>query len=125
MGPAFPLPVSVSVSVGVPCADSPLAIIADAASQLGRPSALIIPCATSTLKPWRQQTNQKRRTSSNISRTSAFSQLKPGCEESKRCRYHCPHDPSDSRSRVHAGPPKTLFQSLGGWVPSSPLPSRI
>src|SRR5699024_12375322 len=105
MGPAFPLPVSVSVSVGVPCADSPLAIIADAASQLGRPSALIIPCATSTRKPSTQRSNQNRRTSSNISRTSAFSQLKSGCEESKRCRYHCPHDLSESRTRCHDVPP--------------------
>jgi hypothetical protein len=55
-----------------------------------------MPWATSTRNPSTPRSSQKRRTDSNSSPTSGFSQSKSGWDLSNRCRYHCP-----SGTRVH------------------------
>ncbi len=90
----------------------------------GMSGCLAMPWATSTRKPSTPRSSQKRRIESNSSRTSWLVQLRSGCSGANRCRYHWPGEPSASMTRCHAGPPKTLCQSLGGSVLSAPRPSR-
>ena len=73
------------------------------------PASLYSPWATSTRKPSTPRSSQNRSTSSNIAATSGLRQSRSGWVVSKRWRYHSPAvDP------VHAGPPKTDSQLLGG-----------
>ena len=48
----------------------------------------------------------------------------PAAYQNQVKTYHCPGRPSASVMRVQAGPPKTLGQSVGGRLPSGPVPSR-
>ena len=66
--------------------------------------------------PW---SSQKRSVLMKSARTSGFFQFQSGCSLVNMCRYHWP-----SGTRVHAGPPKLAIQSVGGWSPFGPLPSR-
>ena len=86
--------------------------------------SLASPWATSMRNPSTPRSSQKRRIESNSARTSSFVQSRSGCSGAKRCRYHWPGRPSASVTRVHAGPPNTLCQSLGGVSPPGPRPSR-
>ena len=95
-----------------------------ATATFGKPWRLIIPCATSILKPAAPRSSQKRKTSSNISRTFSLSQLRSGCDESKMCKYHWPSSPFGSVMRVQELPPKTDCQLFGGSSPFLPRPSR-
>ena len=66
------------------------------------------------------RSNQNRKVASKSARTSGWSQLKSGCAESNRCRYHHPLGcPEASRIGSQALPPNAERQSLGGLAPSS------
>ena len=86
----------------------------------GRPSALASPWATSIRKPSTPSSNQNRIVSSNSACTSGLVQSRSGCSGVNRCRYHWPGRPSASVTRVQAGPPKPLVQSLGGSLAVGP-----
>jgi len=90
----------------------------------GNPAALIRALATSTRKPSTPRSSQNFSTSSNSARTCGFSQLRSGCLAANRWRYHWPPVPSAALTRVHATPPKTQSQLLGGRSPCGPRPSR-
>ena len=85
--------------------------------------SLASPSATSTRNPSTPRSSQKASVFKASIRTSSLTQFRSGWVWSNKCRYHCPHDPSGSLTRVHAGPPKIDSQLLGGSSPASPLPS--
>ena len=76
------------------------------------PPACSSRAATSIRNPSTPRSSQNRIVFSTSAQTSRLVQFRSGWSAVKMCRYHSP--PPGPRTRVQAGPPKTLVQLFGG-----------